>query len=178
MGKASNKNELAKPVEIARLVPLAQMSGDSKEDTLLLKKMADEAREFLLSFKWCRNVRHSWFGWGVGGVCAVFFFEIDPSVKKVDKWLWVIVGDLPPAYLVVDASPTALAALANYVDLVQEWIDAVRDKRPVTDCIPVNAPATREYADLLQRRLDFIRKEFLRAKRVRRKHGSNSPRDR
>ncbi|HEX3085709.1 MAG TPA: hypothetical protein VHP99_14350 [Pyrinomonadaceae bacterium] len=176
MGKASQKNGLGKLVEVARLTPIEQMSGDSKKDTLLLKEMAGEAREFLLSFKWCRNIRRSWFGWGVGGVCAVFFFEIDRSSKKVDQWLWVIVGDLPPAYLVVDASPTPLAALANYVDLMQEWADAVKDKRPVNDCIPVNAPATREYADLLQRRLNFIRKEFLIAKpRAKRKDGSDGP---
>ena len=179
MGKASKKNELAKLVEMERLTPIEKMSGDSKKDTLLLKEMAGEAREFLLSFKWCRNIRRSWFGWGVGGVCAVFFFEIDPSSKNVDQWLWVIVGDLPPAYLVVDTSPAPLAALANYVGLMQEWADAVKDKRPVNDCIPVNAPATREYAGLLQRRLDFIRKEFLIAKpRVRKKHGSVGPGDR
>ena len=161
MGKASKKTGLAKAVEMARVVPVEQMLGDSKKDTLLLKEMAGEAREFLLSFEWCRDVRRSWFGWGVGGVCAVFLFEIDPSSKKVDKRLWVIVGDLPPAYLVVDASPTPLAALANYVDLMQEWAKAVKSKRSIDDCIPVNAPATREYANLLQRRLYFIRKEFL-----------------
>jgi len=72
MGKASKKNDLGKPVEMARLTAIEQMSGDSKKDTLLLKEMADEACEFLLSFKWCRNIRRSWFGWGVGGVCAVF----------------------------------------------------------------------------------------------------------
>ena len=141
-----------------QLSPIEQMSGDSKKDTLLLKEMAGEARKFLLSFKWCRNIRCSWFGWGVG---AVFFFEIDPSSKKVDRWPWVFVGVLPPAYFVVDASPTPLAALANYVDLMQAWVDAVKNKRLVNNCIPVNAPATPEYADLLQRRLDFIRNEFL-----------------
>src|SRR5689334_18694724 len=118
MGEAPSKNGRAEPVELARLVTIEHMSGDSKKDALLLKEMAGKAREFLLSFKWCRNIRRSWFGWGVGGVCAVFFFEIDPSSKNADKWLWVIVGDLPPAYLVVDASPTPLAALANYADLM------------------------------------------------------------
>jgi|SRR5689334_15055919 len=113
---------------------------------------------------------------GRGWCLRCFFFEINPSSKKVDQWLWVIVGDLPPAYLVVDASPTPLAALANYVDLMQEWTDAVKDKRPVNDCIPVNAPTTCEYADLLQQRLDYIRKEFLIVKpRIRRKPGPTGP---
>jgi hypothetical protein len=163
MGKAPKQKELATAVEMKQVVPIEQM-GDSKKDMLLLKEMAGEAREFLMSFKWCKNICRSWFGWGVGGICAVFFFEIEPSSRKIDKWLWVIIGDLPPAYLVIDESPTPLAALANYVDLMQEWIYSVKHKLPVDDCIPVNAPATREYADLLQRRLDFIRKEFLGAK--------------
>ena len=168
MGKTTKEKELT-GVKTAGLVPIEEISGDSKKDTLLLKQMAVEARDFLLSFKWCKRVRRSWFGWGVGSICAVFFFEIDPTSNKIDNWLWVVVGDLPPAYLVVDSSPTPLAALTNYVDLMQEWVDAVNKKRTIEDCIPVNVPATREYADLLQRRLDFIRKEFLAKPTGRRK---------
>jgi len=167
MGKTSKQNLLAKAVEKKRLVPIEQMSGDSKKDTLLLKEMAAEAREFLLSFKMVPKYPMFLVWVGRGGVCAVFFFEIVPISKKVDKWLWVIVGDLPPAYLVVDASPTPLAALANYVDLMQEWVNAVKDKQSVDDCIPVNVPATREYASLLERRLNFLRKEFLSGKAAR-----------
>lgn len=152
-------------VEMDQLVPLERMSGDSKKDTLLLKMMAEEAHEFLETFRWCKNVRRSWFGSGVGGVYAVFFFEIEPRSKNVDKWLWVIVGDLPPAYVVVDASPTPHAALANYVQMMQEWLEAVRNKQPLDDCIPVNAKPTIGNANLLERRLDFIPREFLGKKK-------------
>ncbi len=165
MGKASKQIERMGAVEIKQLIPIEEIRGDSKKDTLLLRTMVAEAREYLLSFKWCRSVRCAWFGWGVGGVCAVFLFEIKPSSRKVDRWLWVIVGDLPPAHLVTDASPTPLAALRNYVDLMEEWVDAVKNRKKVNSCIPVNAPATLEYANLLQRRLDFMRKEFLPVKR-------------
>jgi hypothetical protein len=161
VGKTSQQKTLAGAVELEGLVSIEEMCGDSKKDTLLLQEMLDEARGYLQSFSWCKKIRRSWFGWGVGGVCAVFFFEIEPTSKKVDKCLWVIVGDLPPAYLVTDASPTPLAALGNYVDLMQEWVDAVKKGKSVARCIPVNVPATPEYASLLQRRLDFIRKEFL-----------------
>lgn len=164
MGKTAQKEELDGAVRLSDLVPIEEMRGDSKKDRLLLRKMFREARDYLLSFKWCRSIRCTWFGWGVGGVCAAFLFEIRPSSKKVDRWLWVIVGDLPPAYLVTDASPTPLAALQNYVDLMQEWIDTVKKHKTVKNCIPVNVPATEEYANLLQRRLDFLRKEFLRKK--------------
>src|SRR5215470_15265655 len=152
MGKTrtTKQSQLGGHVDFSRLVPVEKISGDSKEDTRLLRKMATEAREYLLSFKWCKKVCRAWFGWGVGGVCAVFLFEIEPDSEKVDRLLWVIVGDLPPAYLVTDASPTPLTALHNYADLMQEWVDAVRRGRPVDDCIPVNAPATLQYADLLR----------------------------
>ena len=138
------------------------MKGDDANDTRLLKKMANQAREYLLSFEWCKKIEKDWFGWGVGGVCAVFLFQILPSKRKVDRWLWVIVGDLPSAHLVVDESPTPLEALETYLELMQEWANAVKSGKPAADCIPVNAPATPKNADLLQRRLDFIRKQFLR----------------
>src|SRR5262249_51190960 len=127
-----------KRVDFSLLKPIGAIGGDDSEDTRLLKSMALVAREYLLSFRWCKKISKAWFGWGVGGVCAVFFFEIVPAQKQVDSRLWVIVGDLPPAYLVVDESPTPLEALRNYVDLVQEWVDTVHEGRPVDACIPVN----------------------------------------
>jgi hypothetical protein len=149
-------------VDVSSLVPVKDMSGDSKKDTGLLRKMAEEAHAYLLSFKWCKSIRRAWFGWGVGGICAVLLFELEPGSPKVDKLLWVIVGDLPPAYLVADESPTPLAALRNYVKLMQDWVDTVKAGKSVDHCIPVNAPTTLEYAQLLNRRLKFIRKEFLK----------------
>jgi hypothetical protein len=57
--------------------------------------MAEEARQYLLSFAWCKIIKAGWFGWGVGGVCALFLFEILPSKVNVDRWIWIVVGDLP-----------------------------------------------------------------------------------
>jgi hypothetical protein len=73
----------------------------------------------------------------------------------------VIVRDLPPAYLVVDDSSTPLAALKNYVDLMQEWVDTVREGNAVDACIPVNVTPTKDKAGLLERRLNFIRTKLL-----------------
>jgi len=137
------------------------MKGDSSEDTRLLKSMATEAKQYLLSFEWCREIKESWFGWGVGGVCAIFLFEIVPANRGVDSWFWVIVGDLPSAYLVLDGSPTPMKALDTYVELMQEWVDAVHEGKSTDDLIPVEAAATPENADLLQRRLVFLREKVL-----------------
>ncbi|HEX7288594.1 MAG TPA: hypothetical protein VF532_20585 [Candidatus Angelobacter sp.] len=160
MGKTS-KESLNPTVNLSGLVPVERMRGDSKKDERLLRDMAIEASEYLLSFTWCKSIRRAWFGWGVGGVCAVFLLEIESGSKKVDSLLWVVVGDIPPAYLVIDSSPTPLSALRNYTELMQKWVDAVKARKSVATRIPVNAPATIQYANLLQKRLDFIEKEFL-----------------
>ena len=152
---------MANRIDFSRLAPIDAVSGETEKDTQLLRGMAEEARRYLLSFHWCTAIRKGWFGWGVGGIAAVFLFEIQPVNSDVDKLLWVVVGDLPPAYLVVDESPTPLDALRNYVGLMQEWITAVREGKSTEECIPVNSAATRESADALGTRLDFLKREFL-----------------
>ena len=149
------------PVDTSRLAPIDQTLGDDLEDTALLRTLAVESREFIESFDWCGKVERGWFGFGVGGIVGVFLFEIQPTMPHIDRVLWVIVGDLPPAYLVVDQSPTPYAALTTYVGLMQDWIDAVRAGNALDECIPVNAPPTPEYADLLQSRLDFLNANIL-----------------
>lgn len=148
-------------IDFSRLTTIDKISGGNEKDTRLLRGMAQEAKRYLLSFHWCKAIQKEWFGWGVGGIAAVFLFEIDPANADVDKLLWVIVGDLPPAYLVVEESPTPLDALRTYLDLMQEWITAVREGKSTEECIPVNSAPTRESADALQIRLNFLRREFL-----------------
>jgi hypothetical protein len=149
-------------VDSSLLLSISAMKGGNPEDIRLLKSMFEEARGYLLSFDWCREIKESWFGWGVGGVCAVFLFEIIPARKNVDSLLWVVVGDLPCAYLVLDGSPTPMKALDTYVELMQEWVDAVKQGKSTNELIPIDAAATTENADLLQRRLVFLREKILR----------------
>jgi hypothetical protein len=144
-----------------RLKSIERIPGETEKDTLLLRKMAEDARQYLLSFHWCLGIQKGWFGWGVGAIAAVFLFEIDPATPNVDKLLWVIVGDLPPAYLVVDESPTPIDALRTYVELMQEWIIAIREGKSTEGCIPVNSAPTRESADALEKRLNFLKQAFL-----------------
>ena len=148
-------------IDFMQLTPIDKISGETAKDTSLLRKMSEEAKEYILSFAWCKTIKKSWLGWGVGGIAAVFLFEIEPASTDVDGMLWVIVGDLPPAYLVVEESPTALDALKTYLELMQEWVIAVREEKSTEECIPVNRPATRENADTLETRLNFLKKEFL-----------------
>ncbi len=148
-------------VDFSSLTPIRDMKGEDSKDSSLLKIMAKEAWQYMLSFDWCREIQAGWFGLGVGGVCAVFLFEILPATANIDTWLWVVVGDLPSAYLVIDECPTPIKALDTYLELMQEWVNAVKEGSSTEDCIPVNVSATAENADLLERRLTFIREKLL-----------------
>ncbi len=63
----------------ADLVPVGSMVGDDEHDTVLLRKMADDAERYISSFPWCGAVFESYFGGGVGGIFAVFFFHDSPE---------------------------------------------------------------------------------------------------
>lgn len=139
------------------------MRGDSAADTDLLEKMAEEAKAFLQAFEWCTAIDGSYFGYGVGGVVGVFLFRIVPAAEGVDDCLWVIIGDLPPAYLVADENRTPGGALRSYTDQMRRWVAAVESAQPVDELIPVDAPATLETALALKKRLAFLEAEILPA---------------
>src|ERR1700704_1264925 len=84
---------------VAGVVPVERMTGDDDEDAALLRGMSTGAEEYLRSFSWCGDVLSSFFGGGVGGVFAVFLFNIHPARPEVSSWIWVVVGDIPSAYL-------------------------------------------------------------------------------
>jgi hypothetical protein len=137
------------------------MTGGDAEETELLRGMLEEAKEFLGAFDWCESIEESYFGLGVGGVVAVFLFRIRPKREGIDDLLWVVVGDLPPAYQVTDNSPSPTLALEGYVELMSEWVEAATNSQPVDDLIPVNVAPTPENAKLLESRLAFLNKEIL-----------------
>ena len=55
---------------IASVVPVELMIGDDDEDTAPLHAMSQDAGAYLRSFSWCKEVRGSFFGGGVGGIIA------------------------------------------------------------------------------------------------------------
>jgi hypothetical protein len=140
---------------------VAELQGDSAEDTQLLKHMAVEAETYLRSFDWCKSVAECYFGVGIGGVVAVFLVDLEAADEKADSALWVVVGDLPPAYLVTEDIPDPISALWAYVAEMKKWVDAVKNGKSTDDVIPVNAPATAENANRLASRLSILEKEII-----------------
>jgi len=148
-------------IDYSRLIPIDTIEGEDPEETEQLHGLYVRAEDFIESFKWCAKINKAYFGIGAADIIAVFLFEIVPTSKNIDPLLWVIVGDIPPAYLVTDGAPNPACALDSYIGEMNKWVDAVLAGESISDLIPVNAPPTTENANGLKKRLEFLDKEIL-----------------
>jgi len=148
-------------VDLESLTPAEEIVGEDTEETALLKQMLQNATEYLRGFRWCPPIDKVYFGWGVGGVVATFLFHFQKPVHGTDEWLWVIEGDLPAAYLVLDQASDPGSALEVYCQLMDDWAKAVLDGRPLEGVFSVKAEPTPENARNLVKRLNFIRTRLL-----------------
>jgi hypothetical protein len=132
------------------------------------KGFSREAREFLLAHSWCRTVRSLSLRKWVEGILALFYAEIEPEPGSgADEAVWVIVGDLPPAYLDVLSVPTAREALEAYIALLEEWVEAVRSGEPIDELMPIYhrhslapVPPTLRFAEMIELRVKYLQ-DFL-----------------
>jgi hypothetical protein len=128
------------------------------------KGFENEARAFLLAQSWCRAVRALTLKKWIEGVLALFYAEIEPEPQSgADEAVWVVVGDLPPAYLDVPSVPTAREALEAYTALLEEWVEAVRAGEPIDELMPiyhryslVPVPPTLRFAEMIALRIRFL----------------------
>lgn len=123
--------------------------------------MYQEALTYLNYYSWCGSVRESYVGMIFEGIVGIFLFRFEPTRKGIDEWVWVVVGDLPPAYLTLDECPNPGTALDGYIGAMEEWVEAAETGRSVADLIPVNLPATPENAERLRTRLAFLDRNIL-----------------
>jgi len=148
-------------VKFDTVMPASKMTGDDAEDTRLLRKALAEADAFLAGHAWCEKIQERYFGAGIGGVVSVFLFEIVPTRPDIDALLWVVVGDVPSAYLVTDEARDPAEALAQYIALMKEWAAVVKRGGDLSAVYPVAAAATRENAEALESRLSYLESELL-----------------
>ena len=148
-------------IDFSRVKDWASYVGEAGADADAARSMHEEATGFLAFHDWCSAIAESFVGLLYSGIVAVFLFRIIPSRDGVDEWLWVVVGDLPPAYLTVEDCPSPAAALDGYIGAMQEWVAAALAGASVAGLIPVNALATRENGESLQARLRFLDDKIL-----------------
>jgi hypothetical protein len=141
------------------LVPIEEMVGDDEEDTALLRRQAEQAEAYLRSHKWCSTARSAYFGGGIGGIFAVFLCAIDPPPPGDSPWIWVMVGDPPPAYLPLKDARSPAEVFREYIRGMSKWVDLARQRRSAgleDEVPPVDIPATPEWADKIQQKLHLL----------------------
>jgi hypothetical protein len=143
------------------LTPVSRIIGEDEVDTKLLREMADRAELYLTSFKWCPPIAESFLGFGVGGIIAVYLFRLSAKIAGTDDKVWVVVGDIPSAYVVTDQAPDAISAIKVYCDLMDEWATAVLHGKTLQDVFPVAAAPTFDNASQLTSRIKFIREKLI-----------------
>jgi hypothetical protein len=118
--------------------------------------MGTSAWAYITSFDWCPPVSAAYLASGVGGVVALFLFAFDEKIEGTDDRLWVVNGDLPSAYFVVEPDDSPADALERYCGLMEDWISAVRNSTPLEEVFPVAAEPDLEHADMLEKRIAFL----------------------
>ncbi len=124
-------------IPVVGVVPIQDMIGDDDADTALLRGMCIEAKQYLESFDWCNVAEAVYWGGGVGKVFSIFLFEIFASRIGIDRWLWVVVGDIPHVYLVLDECKSPSDVLREYLGLMEQWIKLAHQGRSSPD-LPLN----------------------------------------
>lgn len=152
---------MKKYVDLNTVTPITSMKGEDARETAELSELFERAKEYLSSFNWCDGIKDSYFGLGVGKIVGVYLFKILHTRSEVDDFVWIVVGDIPPAYITIDDAPNAACALDAYIGAMREWVSAVLSSAPVDELIPVNVPPTQKWARQLTSRLDFLDNRIL-----------------
>lgn len=151
-------------VSTGDLVPISELASAGIEHADEVIELAERAQAYLGSMSWCDRIVNGWLGEAWGYILGAFYFEMVPSQPDVLSFIWIVVGDVPPAYISDEYASTSLEVIEGYVAEMQEWVDRVLSGRPIDDSvIPVNVPPEKVWAERLGARLNLIRSEVLGA---------------
>lgn len=143
--------------------------SECSERTTELSDMIDEANRFLLSQRWCEQVHETFLYRFWPGILAIFLIELQPvNDSNADKTVWVVVGDVPPAYLDTENCKNGKEALKGYINEMEYWIHQVESGLSVSDAIPVlrrgslvPIEVTNDYCKMLKSRIEYINDSLL-----------------
>jgi hypothetical protein len=133
-------------------VYIERYPGDAED----ARKMYEGARAFLLGQSWVHRVGEILVAVVFPGIVAIFLAKVVVEPNNKHEFVWVLVGDIPPAFIGSECCRTPALAMEGYLGEMQAWVDAVRSGGSTADLIPVNTSETSDAADALQKRLDFL----------------------
>src|SRR4051812_46141723 len=97
---------------------------DASGDSGSVAALADEARAFLAAQPWVARVHNVTPVFAKHRVLGVFRCALIPSQPDADVMVWVVVGDIPTAYIAHEPGDSWQDALFGYVDEMERWIAA------------------------------------------------------
>ena len=112
--------------DLDAVTPLARYQAEHPEDNADIVSLVREAKNFLSPFSWLSEVTEIYVGAVYPGVIGIFLFRVTPTRPGVDDWTWVIVGDVPPAYITCEDAIVPWEALDGYIGALEPWVAAAR----------------------------------------------------
>ena len=150
-------------MDISAFQPIEAITADDPEEADRLRGLAVEALDYIQGFGWCPPLRQVLLAYGIGDVIGLFLVRFTEPAGGVDDELWVVSGDVPPAYFVTEDAPTPAEALRTYCDLMDTWVEAVLDHGDLDEAFPVDLTPTPQHALALRAQLTFIRQLITQA---------------
>ena len=147
-------------MDTKKLINIKDLAHTGVEYKQELLKLYEEATEYLKKQNWCVKVLDCWYDRGLADKLAVFYFKIDPT-KGADEYVWMVVGDLPPAYIDIESAVNGACAIQAYTDIMEDWVRTVKEGGDMDEVYPVNVPVNEKHADMLASRIKFIRENVL-----------------
>jgi len=145
-----------------RFQDIRLISAAGAEESLALRRMAEEAEEYLNAFPWCPPIVRGWLADGAGGIIAVCLFEFSKPIAGGDRKLWVIIGDFPRACVAVLPDDSPRAAVERYAAMLDRWIDRVMSFQPAPwGEYPLELEPSLAEAKIVRMKVDFLRTEIL-----------------
>lgn len=152
---SKNIENLSKSLANIKFLP---KNTEEEVETINLSK---EAESFLLSHGWCDSIIEGWLAESWGYILCVFLFKIESENTEVDDYVWIVVGDIPSAYIDIESAEDSDDVLQCYVDIMSDWVECIETNKSVEDCYPIEVPPTLEYASMLKSRLKIISEELI-----------------
>ena len=152
--------------EISNLENIKSLDLNIK-DEIELNEYYNTAKEYLESYNWVHKTLNCWIGLGVNSIVAVFLFQIKPTKKGIDEYIWVVSGDLPNVYIDIESASgnesliDIIEVLDCYIYIVSQWVEAVKSNESVSNCYPLGLEPIKENAENLELKLNFIQNEII-----------------
>lgn len=143
-------------IDFSKLTPIEFMFGGEFEQTQEIVALFEEAELYLSSFRWCDGIKKAYFGLGVSDFVGIFLFEIEPSEEAVERFHWVVAGDVPPACIAGTECRNSAFALHKYIGALRDWCNTELSKEPNASLPPPGVTSAADGVHTLLGRIKLL----------------------